>query len=188
MNLLVLKTYAQRVNDLLDRHSRRLVWVGLFFVILYGWLNSNSFLTVAPTYANEEIYQKKEDIHNLYLAASKARWGDIPHWWIGTWIYPDVGYYRPLTSVLFFAEYRLFDKNFAAYNSVSLAMHLINIGLLYLLTISLFKKNRLWRVFLGFGSVYYFVSPANTLSFAIQKVLSWWPAQNNSIRQCRRSR
>lgn len=164
----------------MDRHARLMVWLGLLVTVLLTYGVTYSNLRISPAGVQSEL-TKKEDIHNLYYAARQARWRDIPGWWVGSWIYPDVGYYRPLTSVLFFAEYRLFDRDFTAYNRVSAHLHTINICLLYLLTISLFRNRRLLRILYAWTSVYFFGSGANTMFFAVWKALGWWPAQNDLL-------
>jgi hypothetical protein len=124
---------------------------------------------------------KKEDIHNLYFAAANSTWRDIPKWWVGSWIYPDVHYYRPLTSMLFFFEQRVFDKNFTAYNRVSWLLHGLNAWLLYALAFSLFDMHPRGRILLGLVAVYYFVTPSGSMFFGIDRALSWWPAQNDVL-------
>jgi hypothetical protein len=120
-----------------------------------------------------------EDIYYLSEAASHSSWKDIPKWWMGPWIYPHVGYYRPLTSMLYFFEYRLFHDNFRDYNLVSWTLHGVNAGLLFLLTFSLANGSIYRKNLSGFLSVIFFATPGTTLFFGTARALGWWPAQND---------
>ncbi|MGC8668781.1 MAG: hypothetical protein ACP5VE_11760 [Chthonomonadales bacterium] len=125
--------------------------------------------------------RRPEDIHNLYYAACAASWSDIPKWWTGSWIYPRVPYYRPITSMLFFMECRAFGTNFTAWDRVSLALHVINAFLVYILTVSLLNRHGLRRCLFGLVAVVFFATPANTMYFAVSRSLTWWPAQNDVL-------
>jgi hypothetical protein len=60
-------------------------------------------------------------------------------------------------------------------------MTAVNAGLLFLLTVSLFRHRRLARVPLGLAAVYYFATTGNTNFFAVGRVVGWWPAQNDAL-------
>jgi hypothetical protein len=160
------------------RHARLLVWIGLALCILAPLRLTSEPVHVTREGVRHELEQK-EDIHNLYYAAANASWRDAPRWWVGSWIYPDVGYYRPLTSMLFLFEYRAFGDNFTAYNRISQILHLANVALLYLLTVSLFRAHRRTRAFIGLVAAYYFTSTDSSMFFAVNRVIEWWPAQND---------
>jgi hypothetical protein len=161
-----------------EGHARLLVWLGLAACVLAALPLTLDMTAMSRDAVLTEL-GRKEDIHNLYYAAASASWHDVPRWWTGSWIYPDVGYYRPLTSMLYLAEYRTFGANFTAWNRVTLVFHLCNIALVYLLTVSLFRRYRIARGLLGAIAAYYFTSTDGSMFFSISKVLGWWPAQND---------
>lgn len=169
-----------RIQAWAEGHARALVWIGLIVAALAPLSQTSGMVSWSPEGARLEL-TRKEDIHNLYYAAASASWRDAPHWWVGSWIYPDVGYYRPLTSMLFLFEYRTFGANFTAYNRITQLLHHINVGLIYLLTVSLFRKHRRGRAPIGLVAAYYFASTDNSMFFAIPRVLGWWPAQNDVL-------
>lgn len=134
-----------------------------------------------PPGGPEAELRRPEDIHNLYYAARAASWHDIPRWWTGSWNYPRVPYYRPITSMLFFLECRAFGTNFNAWDRVTLILHLINTLLVYLLAASLLHRHGPRRCLLGLVAVIFFATPANSMFFAVSRSLTWWPAQNDVI-------
>ncbi len=174
------RTVVNRIQEWAGRRSRLLVWLGLLIAVIAPIIQTPQDATVRSEAVRYEL-QNKEDIHNLYYAAAGASWRDTPGWWIGSWIYPDVGYYRPLTSMLFLFEYQAFGSNFTAYNRISRLLHHLNVGLLYLLTVSLFRAHRRSRALLGLVAVNYFTSTDNSMYFAVMRILSWWPAQNDIL-------
>lgn len=174
------KVWIKRFITWMDARPRQLFWYGAVLVLWMALWSSKDMLPMSRNSVLGEL-TKKEDIHNLYFAAVNSTWRDIPKWWVGSWIYPDVYYYRPITSMLFFFEQRAFDQNFTAYNRVTWLLHGLNALLLYALTVSLFDKHRRARILLGLVAVYYFVTPAGSMFFGIDRALSWWPAQNDVL-------
>jgi hypothetical protein len=174
------ETLESKLRAGLERHARILVWIGLALCVAAAVPAGLERIPFSPAGIREEL-KRKEDIHNLYYAAADSSWRDAPRWWVGPWIYPNVGFYRPLTSMLFLFEYQAFGSNFTAYNCVSLLLHLGNIALLYLLAVSLFRKHRQARVFVGMAAAYFFASSQNSMYFAVMRVLEWWPAQNDIL-------
>ncbi len=130
---------------------------------------------------SEAALARMDEVFYIYNAARASHWHDIWHWWLGPWIYPGVGYYRPLTSMLYFFECRLFGDNFTDYNYVSWVMHGFNCGLLYLFAESLFSNhNRFKRVY-ALAAVYFFAFNGNSMFFAICRAMTWFPAQNDVL-------
>src|SRR5262249_34581408 len=99
----------------------------------------------------------------------------------GPWNYPGVGYYRPLTSLMFFLEQRAFDQNFTAYNRITWVLHGLNAGLLFLIAVSLLPSMPRIRVLCGVIAAYFFGTSANSMSFASTGAIRWWPAQNDPL-------
>jgi hypothetical protein len=174
----VARATATRLSDWSGRRSRLLVWIGLALCVIAALPLTSESVYASRDLVRHELNQK-EDIHNLYYAAASASWSDAPRWWVGSWIYPDVGYYRPLTSMLYLFEYRTFGENFTAWNRISQILHLTNVALLYLLTVSLFRAHRRARVFIGMVAAYYFTSTDSSVYFSVSRVIEWWPAQND---------
>jgi len=178
----ILQTRAKEKIDRLlawtDQRPRLLLWTGLALTLWMAMAHQVHLLAMTPREV-EAALAVKDDIPNLYHAAANASWSDIPKWWIGSWIYPEVGYYRPLTSMLYFFEQRAFDRNFSAYNAVTWLLHGLNAALLFLLTLSLFQHHPRARYLLALTAVYFFATPANSLYFGVTKALAWWPAQND---------
>ncbi len=63
------------------------------------------------------------DIRDIVGYAEKATAADIPRWWTSTWIQENSYYYRPLASMLIFAEYQLWGRDFQNYCLVSWLVH-----------------------------------------------------------------
>jgi hypothetical protein len=172
---------AARLVHFLKHRPRLLVWMGLALTLWTALSSTASFVPVTTQWIERKLATPDEDIHNLYLAASHAEWRDVPGWFVGPWIYPRIGYYRPLTSVLYFLEYRAFGKDFTAYNRVTWLLHALNTGLLFLLVVSLFRERRLARVVYGLIAVLFFTTGYNSVMQSISFSLGWWPAQNDVL-------
>lgn len=157
-----------------------LTWAGFAFAVAAAMLT-----TARLRDCGEERYRKEmaihEDFYRIYTAASHATWRDVPRWWVGPWIYPGVGYYRPVTSMLFLAEQRLFDRRFNSYNRVTWGLHGLNAGLVTLLTVSLLRHRLRWRVPLGVLAAIWFTDAGGPYGFALPAAIQWWPAQNDPL-------
>ena len=171
---------ARRLDDWLARGSRGFAWAGLVGAIAWALLGTADLQYGGPEYYRKEM-AIREDMYRIYTAASRATWRDAARWWVGPWIYTGVGYYRPVTSMLFFAEQRLFDRRFNSYNRVTWVVHGLNAGLVYLLTLSLLHRRRRLRVLLGLLAAAAFTDVRGPFGFAIPAVLQWWPAQNDPL-------
>ncbi|MBI3910952.1 MAG: hypothetical protein HY320_08470 [Armatimonadetes bacterium] len=128
-------------------------------------------------------YEKKgSDIEVPQRHARQASFREILGWWIGPWIseeegVPDTRHYRPLTSTLFYLQYRLWGERDDLYCWLSLLLHLTNVVLVALLTAHL-AGGPLWaRLGLGGGAVVLFGSPWLANDTVISWELTWWPAQ-----------
>ncbi len=175
--LTVLRTLGEGVA----RRPGLVILAGAFLSLWMALANTAGSVGASPAFARGELYLKKEDIYYLYNAASHAGWRDVLRWWTGPWLWPGVDYYRPVTSMLYLAEYRLFHSNFTYWNAVSWVLHGINAVLLYLFAGSLFRRHGRAAPLLGLVAVRYFATDHASLSFAFCKVISWWPAQNDDL-------
>jgi hypothetical protein len=174
------KEWAGRFMAATARQPRLLVGCGLALAVWIALASTADHVQAGPQFASVEL-AKKEDVHNLYYAAAGATWSDIPKWWAGSWIYTDVGYYRPVTSMLFFFEQRLFDRNFDAYNRVTWLLHGLNASLIFLLSVSLFRQRPRARALIGLITVCCFTTRSSNLYFGIARAINWWPAQNDVL-------
>src|ERR1051325_9191554 len=96
-------------------------WGILIAIPVVGWLalaTNPEAILADEKWVNEQLSQKG-DIRNLYFAAANAGWSDAPKWFAGPWNSPGIGYYRPLTSVLFLIEQHAFGRDFTRWNTVS---------------------------------------------------------------------
>jgi len=174
-------SFLQRLREPTKAQIAILATVGLALTIWIAIANTVDIIQVPPDGVHFELYQRKEDIHNLYFATASASWSDAPKWWVGPWNYPDVGYFRPISSMLYLFEYQRFGSDFTSYNRLSLAFHTLNAVLLFLLTASLFRHHPRARWLLGLIAVHYFATADGIMFFAIARVVSWWPAQNDIL-------
>jgi hypothetical protein len=100
-------------------------------------------------------------IHDGLLQA--PRFGDTFRWWTGPWV-GEVPFYRPLTSYVFWAEWRAFGDRESLYGIPTAAAHVLAALLFTALVYALARRLRLrWPAlagiagalgFLGYGSSY----------------------------------
>ncbi len=169
-----------RIEAWTRRCPRLLLGAGCVFAAWLAVAATARFVELPSWYVTRHLGQPG-DIENLYFAAAKASWRDIPGWFAGPWNSPDVGYYRPITSTLFFVEYHAFGRDFESYNRVSLLLHGLNAALLFLLVCSLLRHWPRVRVAAGLVAAYYFATPAGSMFFAPQHCVNYWPAQNDTM-------
>jgi hypothetical protein len=179
-----IKALSIRLLSQIDKwskeRSRYLLIICTLVSLGVGIYYQTDNVTYTPAAVREEL-AKKEDVYNLYNASAAAEWGDIPGWFVGPWNYPGVSYYRPITSVLFFVEYRAFGDNFTAYNRISCFLHGLNTALLFLFVCSLYRNWPRLRLCIGAVGIYYFATDGTAYFFAAPRCISWWPAQNDIL-------
>src|SRR5689334_3997767 len=99
--------FAELIIARLNQRSREIYLCGLVIAVAWGLASTSLVIADAKDMAAKEM-TIHGDWQNLYEAAERATWADAPRWWVGPWNYPKVGYYRPLTSMLYLAEQRSF--------------------------------------------------------------------------------
>jgi len=120
------------------------------------------------------------DTQTIYREASRTTSRDMLRWWTGRWIQREQPFYRPLISHIFYLEYRLFDREYAAYCRVTTVFHAIN-ALLILWLASQLLTGPLWRrAALGVAAVAGFCGPWGNLS-TVSYVLSHWAPQTDVV-------
>lgn len=132
---------------------RRLLRLGLALAVLISLA-----LTFYPVFDRDiqVLYSTNPDAMEIAPQAERATWRDALGWWTGPWIEESMPYYRPLTSLLFWAEYSLWGRDFQKYCVVSWLAHAVNGALLFLLALSLFRA-RSPQTRLGIGLLVVFL-------------------------------
>jgi hypothetical protein len=171
----------QSARSWAECHSRLLVWLGVLAATGLAVLNSAVYVPVTRGWVEGKLADPRDDIYNLYRAAAKAGVKDVPGWFVGPWLNKKVGYYRPITSLLYVAEYHAFGDDFSSYNRVSLLIHGMNTGLLFLVTVSLFRERKTMRVLYGLIASIYFATMSNSMWSGVYFSIGWWPAQNDLL-------
>ena len=163
--------------------SRRLRTLGLVLAVLISLA-----ATCYPVFdrATQEHYATEPDANNIAGAAATATWGDAAGWWTGAWIEPRMPYYRPLPSLLFWAEYSLFGRDFQKYSVVS---WLVNAGcsaILFLLALSLLRdRPPKLALALGLLAVFLFNTRRNIAGPGWEpypiawSLMPYWPSQTD---------
>jgi hypothetical protein len=123
-------------------------------------------------------------------AAQAASVSDIPAWWTGPWIQHEM-YYRPLASMLFFIQGKLFGDNFQHYCVVSWIANALNVVLLMLLGASLARGTDRLKLAIGIltGVLFLlarhpeiFQGPDTDPAAAARVtwgIMPWWPVQTD---------
>lgn len=164
----------------LGRHPRRLFRSGLAIALAWTLYDAYRYIPLTSEFVQSEM-SIRQDWRNLYEESVAASWRDIPKWFVGPWNYPGVGYYRPLTSILFLAEAHGFGQDFEMYNRVTWLMNAANAGLLFTLAFHLFGFSPAARLVAGLAAVYYFAPIGTSMEVGLMGTLRWWPAQNDAL-------
>ena len=149
--------FAGQILARLNHRSREVYLCGLVIGIAWGLVSSAGLVGDGKEMGAHEM-TIHGDWQNLYEAAERATWADAPRWWAGPWNYPKVGYYRPLTSMLYLAEQKSFGLDFSIYNRITWLMHGACAGLLYTLAFLLLRGHPLKRAAAGLIAVRYFAT------------------------------
>jgi hypothetical protein len=127
--------------------SRRLRRLGLVLAVFIS-LAATCYPVFSPFY--QHLYSTNPDAMEIVPEAEKATWHDALGWWTGPWIETSMPYYRPLTSMMFWAEYHLFGRDFEKYCVISWLAHACGSAVLFLLVLSLLRERPL-RVGVALG-------------------------------------
>jgi hypothetical protein len=138
----------------------------------------------------QEFFATNADSIAIAERAMAAQWSDIGKWWRGPWIQHEM-YYRPLSSMLFFAEGQLFGMDFQRYCIVSWVANAANVVLLFLLGSSLARGSRKVRLVIGGLTGLLFLlarhpeicqgigNPTAPAARVTWSVMPWWPVQTD---------
>jgi len=134
------------------------------------------------------LYETNPDIVSILGNAEKAGPSDVLSWWTDVWIEHDSPYYRPLASMLMYAEYRAFGEAWRPFCIVSWLLHAAICALIVLLLARLFGH---WaphlRVLPGLLAVAWFSIPCETTVDGphwgnrgiARGLMPYWPAQTD---------
>jgi len=134
------------------------------------------------------LYETNGDIVSILRHAEEARAGDVWSWWTDVWIEEDSPYYRPLASLMMYAEYHAFGGAWRPFCLVSWLMHAAICVLIVLFLARLFGH---WaphlRVLPGLLAVAWFSIPCETTVDGphwgnrgiARGLMPYWPAQTD---------
>ncbi|MEA3401381.1 MAG: hypothetical protein U9R79_09105, partial [Armatimonadota bacterium] len=130
-------------------------------------------------------YADSVDSVGIAQWAEKADASDVLRWWTGTWIQADSYYYRPLASMLFWAEHLLFGYNFQGHVLISWLLHAGVCVCIFALTLRLYPGQR--RIALVTGLLAVLLAnlrltpegPHWEVGPVASAVVAWWPAQTD---------
>jgi len=174
-------------------------WLAHGAVSKRGYLCIAAVLAIASLIATAELvfdpwvqatWAKNADSLSIAENGLTAQWSDIARWWSGPWIQHEM-YYRPLASMLFFAEGHAFGMNFQGYCIVSWLANAGNVVLLFLLAASLARGSGKIRVIIGALTAIFFLlakhpelsqgagNPTALAARVTWGIMPWWPAQTD---------
>ncbi|MHB8994792.1 MAG: hypothetical protein ACYC63_06060 [Armatimonadota bacterium] len=108
----------------------------------------------------------------------------VVSWWHGPWIEREM-FYRPLSSMLMWAEARLWGYNFFPYTIVSLTLHALSSALVFLLLYSMCPGPRWQRALSGLVAMLLFnlghhpSGPYWERARVAWGTMIWWPVQTD---------
>jgi hypothetical protein len=149
---------------------------GAFFLAL---LSTSAFLREPEKI--DLFCRAQFDVVTITRAAREADLATIAGWWHGPWIQREMPYYRPLTSMLFLAEWRLFGERYLLYSLVSWLLHALNTLLLCALVYRLIAGSARRRAAVAALAAALFTVPYWGNQGAAMQMLFWWPSQGDMV-------
>jgi hypothetical protein len=121
------------------------------------------------------------DVVTITQAAQSATPATVVGWWTGPWIQREMPYYRPVTSMLYLAEWHLFHRSYLYYSLVSWLLHALNTALLCTLIFRLTSGSMARRAVIGgLAAILFNVSYWGNMGVPAS-VMYWWPAQGDLL-------
>lgn len=165
------------------RPPQRLLWPLLGFVLsLVLGVALNCSLAFDRT--QQQKWADSPDSKSITEHALAADTAKVLSWWHGPWVEGEM-YYRPLSSMLMWAEARLWGFHFFPYTLVSLALHAVSSGLVCLLLYSLCPGPRWQRALCGavgalcFNLGHHPAGPYWIYARVAWGTMIWWPVQTD---------
>lgn len=121
---------------------QRWVWFPVLVSVVYA---VPLIQTVWTAQSRPPTWERDLDSALLHAGLLKApHLSDTLQWWIGPWVAgPEVPFYRPLSSLLFWSEWKLFPHHDWPYAFPGLAAHMVTLALASVLTCRLAGR---WRL------------------------------------------
>lgn len=138
---------------------------------------------VFDPYAQQK-WSTSPDSVAITRSALAADTSTILSWWHGPWLENEM-FYRPMSSMLMWAEARLWGYNFLPYTIVSLVLHSLNSALVFLLLYSLCPGPRWQRGVsalagaLCFNLGHHPEGPFWVYARVAWGTMIWWPVQTD---------
>jgi hypothetical protein len=170
----------RRASAWLVRHPRRATGLAVLLVLLLaGWEAAYWPIHDYPK-ALWHTTPRGDDIELGQANAAKAGWGELLGYWHGRMLHGH-GYFRPISSWLFVAEYHLFGTEDRRWSSVSLVLHLAAAGALTLAALVLSPASGTQRLVVGVLTGLLFAGPGFADREVQSWVIGWWPAQPEAL-------
>ena len=173
-------------NEPIGRACRDRPWViaGALLSVAIG-LGVTAHAVFSP--AVIEHYADSPDSVDITRFAQRATLADVPLWWSGAWIQRTSPYYRPLSSMAFWAEYLAFGWNFQGHVIISWLVHALVCYLLYRLSLQLLAGPTAPGAAFATLAVLVFnlrigpSGPGWTTAPVSYGVVAWWPGQTDQF-------
>jgi hypothetical protein len=134
--------------------------------------------------ASQTKWSTSPDSVSITRQALEADTARVLSWWHGPWVEGEM-YYRPLSSMLMWAEARLWGYHFLPYTLVSLTLHALNSALVVLLLYSVCPGPRWQRALIGLAGALCFnlghhpAGPFWIYARVAWGTMIWWPVQTD---------
>jgi hypothetical protein len=138
---------------------------------------------VFDPYAQQK-WSTSPDSVAITKAALAADAHTVISWWHGPWLESEM-FYRPLSSMMMWAEARLWGYNFFPYTIVSLTLHALSSALVFLLLYSMCPGPRWQRALSGLVAMLMFnlghhpSGPYWQRARVAWGTMIWWPVQTD---------
>jgi hypothetical protein len=133
------------------------------------------------------LYEGNADIQDILMYARQATPATMLRWWSGVWLQASSSYYRPLSSMLIYAEARLFGGAWRPFCIVSWLMHAGVCVTMLLFLRGLSRGSPIVRVLPGVLATALFSIPCETTVNGphwgnrgiARGIMPYWPAQTD---------
>lgn len=132
----------------------------------------------------QQKWSTSPDSVAITRSALAADAGTVLSWWHGPWVESEM-FYRPMSSMLMWAEARLWGYNFFPYTIVSLVLHALSSALVFLLLYSVCPGPRWQRALSGLTGALFFnlghhpAGPYWVKARVAWGTMIWWPVQTD---------
>lgn len=175
-----MKALVSRWGDFVARRPRRAIWIVFALVFAAALYETLSWPLHDFPGAFWHSADRGLDITIGQANAARAGWREILGFWHGPMLHGH-GYFRPLTSMLFVLQYRLFGENDRLWTLFSIPFHLGVVALLFVTTLR-FSPGPLPRQLAAAAIGTILLAAPGFADRSVQNwVICWWPAQHESL-------